>query len=55
VLFSILFWTFLWGLFGTFIGVPIALAILTFCAAHPSSRWVADLFGGPDQMKPGER
>ena len=55
VLFSIFFWTFLWGLFGTFIGVPITLAILTFCAAHPSSRWVADLFGGPDQMKPGKR
>ena len=45
---------FLWGLFGTFIGVPIGLAILTFCAAHPSSRWIADLLGGPDQMKPGK-
>jgi len=33
-------------------GVPITLAILTFCAAHPSSHWVADLFGGPDQTKP---
>ena len=33
VLFTIFFWTFLWGLFGTIIGVPIALAILTFCAA----------------------
>ena len=32
VLFAIFFWTFLWGLFGTFIGVPITLAILTFCA-----------------------
>jgi AI-2 transport protein TqsA len=47
VLFTIFFWTFLWGLFGTFIGVPIALAILSFCAQHPSSRWVADLLGGP--------
>ena len=47
VLFAIFFWTFLWGLFGTFIGVPIALAILTFCAQHPSSRWLADLLGGP--------
>ncbi|WP_244608149.1 AI-2E family transporter [Bradyrhizobium algeriense] len=54
VLFSIFFWTFLWGLFGTFIGVPIALAILTFCAAHPSSRWIADLLGGPDPAKPGK-
>ncbi|MEH2477466.1 AI-2 transport protein TqsA [Nitrobacteraceae bacterium AZCC 2146] len=51
VLFSIFFWTFLWGLFGTFIGVPIALAILTFCGQHPSSRWLADLLGGPVQTK----
>jgi predicted PurR-regulated permease PerM len=54
VLFAIFFWTFLWGLFGTFIGVPIALAILTFCAQHPSSRWLADLLGGPAQMKTGK-
>ena len=54
VLFAIFFWTYLWGLFGTFIGVPITLAILTFCAAHPSSRWIADLLGGPDQIKPGK-
>lgn len=47
VLFAIFFWTFLWGLFGTFIGVPIALAILSFCDQHPSSRWVADLLGSP--------
>jgi predicted PurR-regulated permease PerM len=47
VLFAIFFWTFLWGLFGTFIGVPIALAILSFCDQQPSSRWVADLLGGP--------
>ncbi|HLH96713.1 MAG TPA: AI-2E family transporter [Xanthobacteraceae bacterium] len=47
VLFAIFFWTFLWGLFGTFIGVPIALAILSFCDQHPSSRWVADLLGNP--------
>lgn len=52
VLFAIFLWTFLWGLFGTFIGVPITLAMLTFCAAHPSSRWIADLLGGSDQTKP---
>ncbi|HMM90596.1 AI-2E family transporter [Bradyrhizobium sp.] len=54
VLFVIFLWSFLWGLFGTFIGVPITLAILTFCAAHPSTRWVADLLGGADQVKPGK-
>lgn len=46
VLFSTLLWTFLWGFFGTFIGVPIAIAVLSFCAQHPSTRWVAELFGG---------
>ena len=50
VLFSIFFWTFLWGIFGTFIGVPIALAILTFCDQNSNSRWISDLFGGA-QMK----
>jgi AI-2 transport protein TqsA len=54
VLFAILFWTFLWGLFGTFIGVPITLAILTFCGQHPSSRWLADLLGGLAQGRPEE-
>jgi len=51
VLFTIFFWTFLWGLFGTFIGVPIALAILGFCGQHRSSQWLADLLGGPKQTK----
>ncbi len=47
VLFAVLFWTFLWGIFGAFIGVPIALAIVSFCGQHASTRWVADLLGGP--------
>jgi hypothetical protein len=29
----------------------MALAILTFCGQHPSSRWLADLLGGPEQTK----
>jgi predicted PurR-regulated permease PerM len=51
VLFAVLFWTFLWGLFGAFIGVPIAIAILTFCAEHPSSRWLAVLLGARQPPK----
>ena len=45
VLFSVFFWTYLWGLFGAFIGVPITIALLTFCAQHPSSRWLAVVLG----------
>ena len=43
VLFSVFFWTYIWGLFGAVIGVPVTIAVLTFCAQHPSSRWLADL------------
>jgi AI-2 transport protein TqsA len=47
VLFAVFFWTFLWGISGAFIGVPIMIAVLTICEQHPSSRWVADLLGSP--------
>jgi predicted PurR-regulated permease PerM len=39
---------FLWGLFGAFIGVPITIAVLTFCAQSPSAEWIARLLGAPD-------
>jgi len=51
VLFSVFLWTYVWGLFGAFIGVPIAIALLTLCAQHPSSRWVADVLGGSKQQQ----
>jgi len=51
VLFAVFFWTFLWGLYGAFIGVPIAIAALTFCGHYPRTRWIADLFGGPVPSK----
>jgi len=51
VLFSVFLWAFLWGPFGAFIGVPITIAMMTLCAQHPSSCWVAELLGasgGPE-------
>jgi AI-2 transport protein TqsA len=45
VLFAVFFWTFLWGLFGAFIGVPITIALLVFSAQHSSTRWLAEIFG----------
>jgi predicted PurR-regulated permease PerM len=47
VLFAVFFWTFVWGIAGAFIGVPIVIAALTLCQQHPSSRWIADLLAGP--------
>jgi AI-2 transport protein TqsA len=47
VRFTVFFWTFLRGMPGALIGVPIVIALVTLCAEHPSSRWVADIMGGP--------
>src|SRR5262245_37399849 len=47
VLFAVFLWAFVWGLFGAFIGVPVTIAVLTFSAQHPSTRWLADLLGSP--------
>lgn len=46
VVFTVLLWTFLWGVPGAFIGVPIAIAVLTLCEHFPSSRGIATLFSG---------
>jgi len=53
VLFSVFLWGYLWGIFGAFIGVPIMIAVLTFCSLHPSSQWIATLFGVGQAEKPG--
>ncbi|MCA1442718.1 AI-2E family transporter [Ensifer sp. IC4062] len=45
VLFSVLAWGYLWGVFGAFIGVPITIALLTFCSQHPSIKWLSELLG----------
>lgn len=50
VLFSVFLWTFLWGLFGAFIGVPITIAVLTFCAESGSMRWLAVLLGAAGEV-----
>ncbi|MCG7394726.1 AI-2E family transporter [Microvirga sp. ACRRW] len=52
VLFAIFLWTFLWGLPGTFIGIPITIAVLSFCAQDPSTRWLAIQLGPPDETDP---
>jgi predicted PurR-regulated permease PerM len=48
ILFAVFFWSFLWGIPGAFIGVPIVIAILTICEEHDSTKWVATLLSGRD-------
>lgn len=51
VLFAVFFWSFLWGVAGAFIGVPIVIALLAVCDEHESTRWIALLLSGRE----GER
>ena len=46
VLFAVFFGTFLWGIPGAFIGVPILIALVTICEHVPSLRWAAILLSG---------
>jgi len=46
ILFAIFFWSFLWGVSGAFIGVPILIALLTICQENESTRWIATLLSG---------
>ena len=43
VVFSVFFWSFMWGLPGAFIGVPLMLAFLVICEGYPATRWVSVL------------
>jgi AI-2 transport protein TqsA len=51
ILFAVFFWTFLWGLPGAFIGVPIVIALLAACDEHESTRWIATLLSGRDDPR----
>lgn len=41
VIFAVFFWSFMWGISGAFIGVPILIAFIVYCAQAPSMRWMA--------------
>jgi AI-2 transport protein TqsA len=54
VVFAVLLWTFLWGVPGAFIGVPVAIGFIAICEHFPSSRWIAHMLSG-DEPNPGTR
>ena len=49
VLLGVFFWSFLWGIAGAFIGLPIMIAVLTICEQHESTQWIALLLSGGEQ------
>jgi predicted PurR-regulated permease PerM len=46
---AVFFWSFLWGVAGAFIGVPIVIAFLAVCNEHDSTRWLALLLSGRER------
>lgn len=46
VLVAVFLWTFIWGIYGAFIGVPIVIAVACFAAQSPSSQWLLGFLGG---------
>lgn len=46
VLFSMVFWGWLWGAPGAVLGVPIAVGVVIVCRHFDSTRWIADLLAG---------
>jgi AI-2 transport protein TqsA len=52
VLLAVFFWSFLWGVAGAFICVPIVIAFLAVCNEHESTRWIARLLSGREREPP---
>jgi predicted PurR-regulated permease PerM len=48
VLFAVFFWSFLWGIPGAFIGVPIVIAVIAVCDENETARWFSILLSGRD-------
>ncbi len=46
VIFAVFFWSFMWGISGAFLGVPMLIAFIVYCAQAPSGRWIATLLSG---------
>jgi predicted PurR-regulated permease PerM len=49
VLFAVFFWSFLWGIPGAFIGVPMTMAMLVMCEQSASTRWIATLLSHSEE------
>jgi AI-2 transport protein TqsA len=51
VLFSVVFWGWVWGIAGAFIGVPLTLVIVLVCREFASTRWIAILLAAAEETQ----
>jgi predicted PurR-regulated permease PerM len=52
VMLALSFWTFIWGIPGAFLAVPLTLILMMICAQSPGTRWVAVLFSNDGMPGP---
>ena len=55
VVFAVFFWAFVWGIAGAFIGVPILIVLIVYCAEVPSLRWIAVLMSKDPAGEAGQK
>jgi AI-2 transport protein TqsA len=55
VLLSVVFWGWVWGIAGAFIGVPLTLVIVLVCREFSSTRWIAILLAQAEDVPEIER
>ncbi|MBR0695533.1 AI-2E family transporter [Bradyrhizobium lablabi] len=51
VLSAVFLGSFLWGVAGAFMGVPIVIALLAVCDEYESTRWIAQLLSGRERKR----
>ena len=47
VIFSIFFWSIVWGIPGAFIGVPLTIALVTICGHFHETCWITRILAPP--------
>lgn len=53
VIFAVFFGSFLWGISGAFLGVPVLIAFIVYTGQSPSTRWLATLLSGKPSDQTG--
>lgn len=51
LMFGVFFWSYMWGIPGAFIGVPIMITALTIMERIPSTQWLANLLSNTASAK----
>ncbi|GEL41532.1 AI-2E family transporter [Methylorubrum extorquens] len=51
IIVALSFWSWVWGIAGAILAVPLSSAIVIACEAFPSTRWIARLLSEPEERK----